>query len=179
MTTIVYHKGELATDSKICRHQGTSAEQFTYGEKVYTSPCGRVYLAKAGAMYDEAAMAQFALDIIRDVFLWHREGTGRRFDPTFQGYTEEFILVTRDVTYHIDGGRLSVLQGDDVLASGSGYNYAKAACIAGLTPKEAVLFTLERDSLSGGEVHCYSASRLKEFTEQPVVKPPRKPRTRK
>lgn len=172
MTTIVYHKGELASDSKIGRHVGTSVQQFTYGEKVFTSPCGRCYIAKPGDMYSVEALTEMVPKLLADIGKFLERPDGGRMHPALRDYREEILVVTRDGAYHLESGRLSIIEGEDFLAMGSGWNYAKAAVIAGKSVTEAVAHNLLHDPLSGGDIWHYKAKDLKPLVEPtPVVKP--------
>lgn len=177
MTTIVYHKGELASDSKIGRHVGTSAQQFTYGEKVFTSPCGRCYIAKAGDMYTLESLIELAPKVLADIAKCLERPLGVRMHPALSAYREEMLVVTRDATYHLEHGILNIITGDDVVAMGSGVNYAKAIVIAGKSVTEAVDLTIRHDPLSGGDIWHYKAKDLKPLVEpEPKAKTTRKPR---
>ena len=176
VTTIVYRNGELATDSKIARHMGTSLERYVTGEKVYKTPCGRAYLAKPGEMYDKASMIAIGEEILLQLLVM-REGD---ITPhTFNGLRhikEEILVVVRDAAYHIEYGVVSELDSEDFCTMGSGVWVARAPVLVGMTPTEAVMWTLDRDRLSGGPVRTYMANKLKPLTKEVTIKKPRTPR---
>lgn len=175
VTIIAYRDGELASDSKIARHMDTSLERYIVGEKVYKSPCGRAYFAKPGQMYEEASFAELSQEILLQLVIMLDLGTPAMHFTGLQHIKEEILVVTRDSAFHIEYGVISHLDKGDFCTMGSGVNYAKAPLLVGMTPSEAVLWTLDWDRLCGGPVRKYLASKLKPL----VVKVKTKPTTRK
>jgi hypothetical protein len=174
VTTIVYRNGELATDSKIARHMDTSLERYTVGEKVYKSPCGRAYFAKPGQMYEEASFAELSQEILLQLVIMLDLGTPAMHFTGLQHIKEEILVVTRDSAFHIEYGVISQLDSEDFCTMGSGVHIAKAPLLVGATPSEAVMFTLDRDRLSGGPVRKYMSDKLKPLTVAVKAKRTRK-----
>lgn len=172
VTTIVYRDGELASDSKIARHMDTACQRFITGEKVYKTPCGRAYVAKPGEMYDAEGMAAISQEILLQILVMLEKNVTPHHFEGLKHVKQEFLVVTRDEAYHIEYGVISKLEAGDFCIMGSGIYIARAPILFGMTPTEAVMFTLDRDRLSGGPVRTYMASKLKPLMVE--VKTPRK-----
>jgi hypothetical protein len=168
MTTIVYHRGELATDSRIIRHQDTiELEQSSWGEKVYTSPCGRLLLAKAGMGWTEAFMDGLVEHLIGELAR-KRENPGHKIvvHKDAMDWADSLLIVTSDGAHWVDKIRSRTVDDVDIVTMGTGAHFARAAVNIGKSVTEAVEIAIRHDKMSGGKIHHYKASDLKPLIEE-------------
>lgn len=168
MTTFAYRGGELATDSRVLRHQDQhELERSTFMEKAYISKCGRMILAKAGPTLTPEFMEKLVESLVPQILKWRKDPNYRiEVAEVTNNFWETLLVITKDSAHHLSQFRTHLLEGDDYATLGSGQFYAKGALEAGQGVVEAVKATLRFDRLSGGKVWHYKASELKPLVEE-------------
>lgn len=159
MTTIAYHAGRMASDSRIIKHMGTPAERSVMGEKIYLTQCGRAYIGKAGIRLTQKSMEELAQHLLVQIIIYEEDNSAKLdFSNMIEG--EAIIVMTKDKSYLVNEETLIPLEFDDIATLGSGEDFARMALIAGCSVSVAVEYAIKHDRYSGGDVHLCQASKL-------------------
>lgn len=143
MTTLCYHKGELAWDSRVTAGniiQKDNAQKRVKHKGLYFVLCGTVpdFPAFMQAYTEGTGGANLSVS----AFVVHPEGL-------YRASTDESGIWRTKLSYN------------DVAALGSGMEFAIAAVDCGKTPREAIKVAAKRDNCTGGLVRTMSIPRWK------------------
>lgn len=143
MTTLCYHKGELAWDSRVTAGniiQKDNAQKRVLYKGVHFVLCGSVpeFPAFMQAYVEGIGGANLSVS----AFCVHPDGL-------YRASTDETGIWRTKLSYN------------DVAALGSGMEFAIAAVDCGKTPREAIKVAAKRDNCTGGLVRTMSIPRWK------------------
>lgn len=168
MTTIIVNKSCLVADRMLFVSGDEGSKHFRDGPKIKISSCGTFAYGSTGMNTVSADNAD--LEELYRTIVNHVNSGGLTDDDSFtevclavkKRIRKATLILTRKKFISIINGIIAV--GDDSVdffAVGTGGAFATVAMIAGRTPKAAIDFACECDTLSGGPVDTIRANQLK------------------
>lgn len=168
MTTIIVNKTCLVADRKLLVTGDEGSKHFRDGPKIKISSCGTFAYGSTGMNTVSADNAD--LEELYRTIVNHVSAGGLTDDASFKDVClaakkrirKGTLILTRKKFICIVNGIIAV--GDesvDFFAVGTGGTFGTVAMNAGRTPKAAIEFACECDTLSGGPVDTIRATQLK------------------